>query len=527
MTPKILTENPNNTYELIAVLNIDCYYPHKYKVIFRDISKNTLHQDFLIPEELRSNYIVGNQYKNGKLIFENELKDELTKLRMGSLMSVGKISEFLYSNRDTNLGLFSDEFYNQFCIFHEDDESIFILPLSVIANKYYFLSTEVKKSLNLGSFENICYPNSFKLYNDTANVLVKHALNTSHIPLVAQYLSAPEFTSKFTHFKRTITNAIKNNKKNIPINLDFPFKKFTGLSLEFNYKLLSNQSVQNKFKKPIKVITNIINGNFKYNFNTLNYTQIKREQKEEPTNRFPQETGEKSDKTTTKKPSKRKKSIKKYNHNNNYTNTDDLIINPCIEYKGEIPERYDEKTGEFIDGSENEPDSKDNNTAELLYDDDIEFTGFKIEDFIKLFKELISSGKIKENKISNKIILENHYDNNSAKFYLDSNDQYPRQFIYGYFIYDNKLINFIETQHDDYWKKNTWFIYGHKKLTQSNVQTILNDYIVIHKNIKKSLQNDKHKIIKHFSTIHPTIEENKKSAIEQWCKNVISRIKEL
>lgn len=76
MKIKCFEDYPNNKFKLIAVNEINCQYPHRYKVIFQDIDSLEKYEELLLPEELRGKYILGNVYSNYALEHENRMKIE-------------------------------------------------------------------------------------------------------------------------------------------------------------------------------------------------------------------------------------------------------------------------------------------------------------------------------------------------------------------------------------------------------------------------------------------------------------------
>lgn len=528
LIPRLLKNNPDTTYKLVAILDISCYYPHRYKVVFKSLDDDSFQDEYLLPEQLRNNYIVGNNYKYDKEVLIDQKDQTISFNKIDTFRSI-KISSAFYKLQDYDIGEYAPSFGNQLCFKFIDNDIEYIIPKYVIANRYYFLSTNVKKALSRGMLEPICYDGTYKHNGETVELTVKHTLAKKHIPYIAEILSSQNTKDRFFDFFRYINDElIRNNYElntSIPIDLSFPFDSIKSLNIKCIPVYTKTYDSSTKENKKIFLVTQIANETISYSFNKLHY-KIKKRRREDREyvsyQRFPQDVSERGLEEVDTNPSSRIQSLKDYDSEFEDLNLNGIEVVEEIEYMNSVPQSYDVYTNEFVYNSHEEPTSfsKDNKVREILYEDSCSYDGFKLEDFRRLFDKLVEVGNIDEYDISNSIELENQFDSQDKKFYLDESQQFSRKLIYGYFKYKKKTINFIEVEHNDYWQKGTWFFVTKEIYNLSRVQNILNDYIS-HKPLKE-FSSDKCQV---FYTHHDGLDINNEDYIEDWCKNrVLKRI---
>lgn len=511
-------------------MDIDCHYPHKYNVIFQDIQNNKLYEEKILPENLRNDYIVGNIYCGSK----KELGDTLDinlNIRAKKVISNHKykFKDIFLKDSSYDIGEYTKDFLNQECIFYEWDK-IYLIPLYLIANRYYFLSTNVKKALSSAQFEEIFYPDTFKrLDNDSVEITVKHALNKNDIPLMVRMISNNYSRENFQYFFKQTSKKLRETQdtKNatVPIILGFPFCPPESFELDckgISLGIICCDKHKTLINKEVCLITHIYADNIPYGFKNLKYTIFQRDKESVKKTSFPQEiSGDSGDNSSSPSSSKRK-SKKKYNNEPDNKNFQNLNISENIEIVDGIPLTFNIETGEFSDESPNKPSPSGNsNTREVLYDNNTPYDGFKIDDFVKLFEKLINDKNILESNLSEVTEFSNYENSEDTRFFLDNNKQYLRLLLYGYIQYKNLIINFIETQYNEKWEKGTWFLLSDKVFSYSDVQNILNDYIVYNINMKTLFKvNNQYSVIQYFYTRHTEINLKDKTSIKKWIKNV-------
>ena len=119
MTLKCFNNYPDRKFKLIAVNDINYIYPHKYSVTFQDIESLEKYEEFLLPEQLRGKYIIGNIYSINGLEEENKLKlnnlfipkSKVTHKNSFKIKDCINLKDYGLSNED--------RFYEQNCFIYE------------------------------------------------------------------------------------------------------------------------------------------------------------------------------------------------------------------------------------------------------------------------------------------------------------------------------------------------------------------------------------------------------------------------
>lgn len=547
MIPKCFEEYPNNKFKLIAVNDIDYTYPHRYKVIFQDIDNEDEFEEKLLPEELRGHYVIGNIYSSKGLELENENTIRLfVKKSKVNKNSSSKIQKHIIFPNESGIKR-TNSFYNQNCFIYQTKKYIYLIPHYVVANRYYFLSTSIKKALSSGNFESLYYHNKYNnkgyfFSSSTLHIDMKATLKDSEVPLISRMITNETSKTNFMFFNKISTKLKREYKdlKNIfvPIMMGFPFEENEDFSIECSILNIGQAyyEEENKFdKRDVILITNIFGDTIPYNFEKLDYQIYTEENKEEEksigeTNQknIPRRNPLKSGKYIDMKPSSNiKREVKNFKTKNN-VDFSEIEIN-----KHEIIQKrtnivYDKKEDEEVDSSFDKPEegSNSNNIREVLLGTTISPDEFKIIDFPLLMDAFITKYNISEYKISDLIEIENQEDNFSNKFFIDGDKKYPRDFIFGYIKYNNTLINFIEIEHNIYWKKNTWYFVSSQKFTETQIQNSLNLYITKGQTNKELLEElNTIGALKLFTTRHDNIDTTNDDSIQLWCKNLNIGIK--
>ena len=542
MIPQCFKDYPEKKFKLIAVNDIDYTYPHRYKVIFQDIDTDDEFEEKILPEELRGHYVLGNIYSSKGLEFENTNTIKLfVKKSKVNKNSSSKIQEHIIFSNESDIKK-TNSFYNQNCFIYQTKKYIYLIPHYVVANRYYFLSTSIKKALSSGSFESLYYHDKYnkKGYSFSSNTLhidMKATLKDSEVPLISRMITNETSKTNFMFFNKISTKLKRKYKdlKNIfvPIMMGFPFEDNEDFSIECSILNIGQVYYEqaNEFdKRDVILITNIFGDTIPYNFETLDYKIYTEENKEEEKSigeankkNIPRRNPIKSGKYIDKNPSNNiKREVKNFRTKNN-VDFSEIEIN-----KHEIVQKrthiiYDKKEDEEVDSSFDKPEdgSNLNNIREVLLGTIISPNQFKIIYFPLLMEAFITEYKISEYEISDLIGIEKQEDNFSNKFFIDGDKKHPRGFIFGYINYNNTLINFIEIEHNIYWKKNTWFFISSQKFTETQLQNSLNLYITkgqTHKELLKELNNIG--ALKLFTTRHDNIDMNSDDSIKLWCTNL-------
>ena len=115
---ELFKKYPNKKFVLNSVNEINCNFPHRYKVTFLDIETNEDYETEILPEDLRGHFVIGNTYLNGKLIQKVERKTKLyvpiNKVTSKNLRKIGDCISYTH--------YLSVQFDNQNCIVYKEDD---------------------------------------------------------------------------------------------------------------------------------------------------------------------------------------------------------------------------------------------------------------------------------------------------------------------------------------------------------------------------------------------------------------------
>lgn len=519
---ELLKNNPHKKFKLIGVNKINCLFPHRYKTTFKDIATNEEFETEILPEDLRGQYVLGNIYSEKGLIDKNNKTTKLyipiNKVTSENLRQINKCI-----THHSELGI---DFYNELCLVYKTKNTIFLIPCYIIANRYYFLSTYIKTALSEGLLESLYYykeyaGKGYKLENGRLEIELKATVSKEHAPLISRIISNDLSKNNFKYFF-TQTSTYLQNHPNDPyksIVMGFPFEKNEAIEIYSNYIDLGKNFYKDNMKtefneRNVVLLTHIYKDKIPYNFTNLHYKYRKKEindtvmpiEEEDQETDIPRENPKQSGRHTKSKPSKKyTPKTEVHQVENKYDFSD---INISSEELTEKIEReiYDYNSNEEVDDSSEKPDknnSSKNKIQKLIIKDSLKLGCFQINDFYKLIKSFIEEKNIQNYNISDIIDLENPENSKINKFFTDDEKELPRQIIFGYFIFDRQIVNFIEAEHNLYWEKNTWFFISNQTFTEIQVQNILNTNIIKNQSHKKMLESSKiYGALKFFSTQH-------------------------
>jgi len=539
VVPKCFKEHPEKKFKLIAVNDINYIYPHRYSVTFQDVETLKKYEEHILPERLRGFYILGNIYSLDGLEYENYHKINSLHVPKSkvTIHNSFKLKECVKFNDDFGLSD-DDKFYEQNCFVYETKKFIYLIPHYVIANRYYFISTPIKKALSDGLFKDLYYEEKgYKLVNGTLHIKTKKTLKDEEVPLIARMITDDTSRKNFLFFYKTATKyKLKyGDKKDIlrPVFMGFPFNNNESFKLQCQILHLGNIYSNDKFHsfdlRKVVLITHIFGDKIPYNYknlkndvykeNTLEETlEVTENQehnidKDNPTKEGSQTIRNPSDKYVKKKESQKVKNI--YDFSDINIEKNEIIQDRTRTFYDATDEEVEESVNRPIQGSYG------NKVRETLLNDDILRNSFKIDNFYILIEEFININNLDQYSFSELIDLENHEESGINKFYIDYKKEVPRRLIYGYFIFNNILINFIEVEHNIYWEKNTWYFVSSTPFSEIQVQFILNMYIIKNQSTKHMLETIKPiGAMKFFMTRHENIIIDNEKSIENWCENL-------
>lgn len=277
-----------SSFKLDAILglkyNHENKYSHNFLVQFRNTNTNFLEIVVIAPELLRYKFKLGYTYKKGKIDSKdiNELEDYLeinTELMKEQLPLFKVLSKETIKNILGDNDFHAFKYGGNFCYFHEDEESRYIIPSSVIALYYYFRSSSMKESLYKGN-PNILYDKLDSNLNDKDDAILVLESHTSKLdgPFIYRFLTNYIAEKGFIDFSRYISY-FKNkmdidNKPTsiIPIKALFPTRE------TFNIKIRYVEIENNSSNKKTYLVNEIKNDDSTLDFNKL--TVLKKKKKD-------------------------------------------------------------------------------------------------------------------------------------------------------------------------------------------------------------------------------------------------------
>lgn len=490
---EFFNDNPNTSYEIIFILDIDYSgYPYYYKVLVKDIKTNFYTTILIPPELLRYRYKIGNVYKGNKTIGKNTLiKSATFTIDTSNELQIKTLKDVI-SESDLNLVTYDylKHFYlKQYCYSFDFDKFELIIPTYTIANRFYFLSSSMKKAIFVNSLSSLCEDKKFYKNGNTVFISVRPTAAKRDYPFICRFLENKDAKDNLNYFINQ--KSIQDKDKPFgQIKANFPTKE--KFEIDTSYIILNNHP------KPKVLVLDIFNDSSSFNFTKIHV------------DKFTSKSGKSSisiDIPVNKKKFKKKKSnkiektIKTGVPSSSYTinldgdkaykdrNTENIQIEIEDIYKITEAEMATEFTDDIVNPTfENSQSSGSNELVQSVYS----FYGeggnnginiFNINDFYILFNLLSQEIGVEAISISDLITItpkENSKKNISTRYYLSSKKN--RNYLYGDFLYNNRYIFIIEIELDKSWQGiSTWFfIYENEEnfqLTETIVQDIISYYI--------------------------------------------------
>lgn len=277
-----------SSFKLDAILglkyNHENKYSHNFLVQFRNTNTNFLEIVEIAPELLRYKFKLDYTYKKGKIDSKdiNELEDYLeinTELMKDQLPLFKVLSKETIKNILGDNDFHAFKYGGNFCYVHEDEESRYIIPSSVIALYYYFRSSSMKEALYKGN-PNILYDKLNSNLNDKDDAILVLESHTSKLdgPFIYRFLTNYIAEKGFIDFSRYISY-FKNKRDidNKPTSI-IPIKALFPTRETFNIKIRYVEIEDNSSNKKTYLVNEIKNDDSTLDFNKL--TVLKKKKKD-------------------------------------------------------------------------------------------------------------------------------------------------------------------------------------------------------------------------------------------------------
>jgi len=477
---ELFQQNPEKSFRLIAILNIDLKYPNNFKVLFKDIETGKLHEEKIIPELFRRKFKIGNIYQNNKVI---KLGNYLQGKFLVDIKSNDKyqkfedaITQYPYTIKNE---YFLKSFNKQLCYTYEVDDVILIIPTTIIAIRYYFLSSSFKKAYNDGILDSLYHEFTNKYFSeeDRYQIDIKNA-NKKDIPFICRFLNDNYSRDGFTYFFRNKASVYKR------FNIEIKNSQFTTLfsTLLCRFPVIGAFNIHCRYiplintldDKKMYLVTDIYNDESPLGFSSLHVRKYKSGLPQGDIDNIPY---------TPKKYRGRKKGNPKDNTITSNNPHGNVIPNTLLEEvqkdlntenlkitnenlftgSGKAVEINSEEVNSIPSFNECNTTSHNNEYIQQILCIEIEKVDnpFLLSHFMILFEELRQDVSVLESsistvklipKISNKVKI-----GFNDKSFLNKDENIPRPYLYGYIEYNDKFVYFIEIQEDASWQQSTWF----------------------------------------------------------------------
>ena len=261
---EFFNNNPNTSYEIIFVLDIDYLrYPYYYKVLVKDIKTNFYTTILIPPELLRYRYKIGNIYKGNKIIGRNTIVKSATftidtsnELQIKTLKEVINESDLNLVNYD-----YLKHFYlKQYCYSFEFNDFQLIIPSYTISNRFYFLSSSMKKAIFVNSLSSLCKDKEFYKDCNTVFISVRSTAAKRDYPFICRFLEDNNAKDNLSYFIDQKSNQDKT-KPFGQIKANFPTKE--------KFEIDSSYIVLNNSPKPKILVLDIFNDSSSFNFTKI------------------------------------------------------------------------------------------------------------------------------------------------------------------------------------------------------------------------------------------------------------------
>ena len=544
-------------FEFVCVTDMDvANHPNYYKAIFRNIKKNSFHSLAIAPEYMRYKYKVGHIYTNGEHVGQNStvLKDEFT-VNSNPMQPLQPLSSILTQNEIDSIIQYKDVskyLSRQFAHVEVQEDFTLIIPCYAIANKFYFLSSSMKKAAMTESLESLYYKGSFHPdKNDQDKTIIKlHIKKTAgkkDLPFLCRFLGSSFSKNRFEYLmsQKSFTTSDKPFQ---PIKAQFPIKEIFNIYASYIYVGNDTRS------KPKYLVLNIHSDNSQFAFSEILYKQYSNQQ--DPTTMPPQNMDmpkpppRKFKKKATKRDSKVYKGTpsSEYNLYQLRPNSDDDDY-----FKTKRPATYG--TTIYSDLKEAEPSfDKDNKKkvgnsfekATANGDEDLgevavtnddpnetkERIVFNLSNFYQFYEALLTYASVSGSQLERPYKIDKIKNDKrrgyKSKSILNGDEKSVREFLFGELGYDGKTVYIVEIAQDESWGPSTWIFIdanNNGSYDSNTMHEIIKYYIngeqMTYEKLENHVQFKYNLIFKQQNHKNGDIDD---ITVERWCESILGKV---
>lgn len=542
---------PNQPFEFVIVTDINIKeHPNYYKAIFKNIKTNRYFSQLITPEMMRYKYKVGHIYTNGEHVGQNNTlqKSEFlvnqiadTKLvRMSSTISEDEAKNLI------DYGEVNKYLLRQYVHVEEQDDYTLIIPCYAIVNRFYFLSSSMKKAIMSGTLGELYYEGSFHRESNTNNETVvklhiKKKAGKKDLPFLCRFIGNSFARARLEYIanQKSLSGAFEYQ----PIKVQFPIRD--AFDIYASYIFVGND----ERGLPKYLILNIHSDNTPLGFVELYYKQYS--EGTDPKGIDPQQY------PVPKKPKKKIKRKKPQRTNTVYTGTPSseyltyiLHTNENEYFKNKVSmfsqtiymenetvttiENIPKQIGNSFetptsDGDENLGEIKTSNDSK---EHQPEANGiFNLENFYQFYEALLTFAYVEGSELIGplelKIIKNKKHKSSKSKSILNGNDNQPRRFLFGELSYNQKAVYIVEIEQDHSWGPSTWIFYAEEDRepdTANTMQEIIEYYIendLLYKDLAMYVLKENHLIFDQKEHKKGDVDDE---SIERWCESVLKKV---
>lgn len=487
---KLFQNNPEKSYKLIAILNMDLKYPNYFNTLFEDIETGEQSIEKIIPELFRKKFKIGYIYRNNKIIQLANYKEGIFKIKITGNEKYRSEMKYPHKIDDKYSNQFNKQLYYEIDI----DGGKLIIPTNIIGIRYYFLSSAIKKSFNNGNLDNLYYPNTNKYFfrDNKYQIDVTTRANKKDIPFICRFLNRENSYTRnsFSFFNQSKLNTYQRFGKEKDVSIYSTFLcRFPVLG---EYNIHCKYILVGTDEQKVYLVTDIYNDESPLGFENLHSRRYKQGTPPDEISKIPyavlkykgRKRGSLRSATTctssTSSSIINETLVEKVAQDLNTVGLN--ITNEDIYTGGNIVIEINPEVVSTTPSFEDYETNLDNSSLAIqkILSKEIDKMNdpFYLSHFITLFEELRQNPLIYDSKIYKPTLMS--IIPNRIKSLLNKEKDVPRPYLYGFFEYCDKFIYFIEIQEDDSWKQSTWFFVSEECLNFNyNVSfSIIKEYIL-------------------------------------------------
>ena len=545
-------EHKNRPLEFIMVTDINMKeHPNYYKAIFKDIKLNIYYSHELVPEMMHYKYKPGYIYVNGEYRgknkslmtgeFEVNTNNNLPLKRLSNIINESDVKLIDYDNIEKF-------FLRQYAHIEEQEDCTLIVPCYTIANRFYFLSSSLKQTVMNGALSDLYYDGSFRVEKKSNGKLgvqihIKKKAGTTYLAQICRFIGSSFAKKRFDYISTQKALMIKEHTY-APIKAQFPVQNVFKIKVSYVYIGDDDRG------KPKYLVLNIFSDCIGFPFQSIDYKIYKEGEDpkgidpntipvpQNPPYKPPRKNPRRNDKIYSATPSSEYTLSLHTNENN-----DDVFNNETVEMNGKAiyigggNESKNENIDQVVGNSFESPATNgDENVAPIVFGNipDVDKNPielFQLHSFHQFYEALLTYAGIYGEELEDekyiKKIKNPKRESIKSKSILNHDEDSPRRFLYGEFLYGEKQVYVAEIEQDVSWAPSTWIFIANSTIPHGcsdDIQDLIEYYIendLTYKEFFTHVLKDKGFIFNY--------KEHKKGKVDdigvsRWCEGILKKV---